>query len=147
MTVKWRGDQQVRQNIEAYGRSVQEAVRQVANYWKAKLEEYAKENAPWTDQTANARQSLRAYLNDEVPEKSGAEDAVDYPQAEELARDCVQIFLSHGMTYGKWLELKNSGRYAIIWPTIERFLPEVQQMLQEIFAGGNIPTASGRLGQ
>jgi len=46
MTVKWRGDQQVRQNIAAYGQSVHEKVRLVANFWKPKLEEYAKENAP-----------------------------------------------------------------------------------------------------
>jgi hypothetical protein len=35
--------------------------------------------------------------------------------------------------YGKFLELARGGRYAIILPTIERNIPEINRLLREIF--------------
>ncbi|MDQ7034353.1 MAG: hypothetical protein Q9P01_05810, partial [Anaerolineae bacterium] len=53
---------------------------------------------------------------------------------DELSNDTVRLYLSHGLVdYGIYLETKYAGRYAIIWPTIQRHLPEIQKMLQEIF--------------
>ena len=53
--------------------------------WAAQLEEYAKGNASWHDQTAHARQGLHAGV-----EENGSE---------------YILYLSHGMDYGSLLEM------------------------------------------
>lgn len=111
---RWEGTQQFSRNYPEYARRVKFAVRQVAMYFQAVFEAYAKTNAPWTDRTANARQSLHAWT-------------------EELAGDTVRLWLSHGVQYGIYLETRYAGRYAIIWPTINRHLPQIREMLQGIF--------------
>lgn len=113
-TVRWTGTQEVKANMTAYGNQVIQAVEQVATYYAGVMETYAKQNAPWTDRTGNARQSLYAFT-------------------ERLGNDAVKLYLSHGIEYGLWLEIRWAGRYAIIWPTIERHLPQIANMLQEIF--------------
>jgi len=50
-------------------------------------------------------------------------------------KDTVLLALSHTMWYGKFLELSNGGRYAIIMSTIERNLPNLERSLQKIFKG------------
>ena len=131
--VSWRGDEQVRRNIAEYGRQVNKKAYEFALYWAARLEEHAKLNRPWTDRTANARAALRGYVDDNVPEKFGAEDALDYPTPEQIANDVITIFLSHGMDYGKRLEEAWGAQYAVIMPTIEALLPEIRRSFQEIF--------------
>ena len=114
-SMEWRGDRQVEQNMREYANTVLRAVTMVARYWQGVFESYAKQNAPWTDQTANARQSLHAWV-EEVPAKMQ-----------------VELYLSHGVEYGIFLETRFSGRYAIIWPTIRTHLEQIKQMLQGIF--------------
>jgi len=57
-----------------------------------------KQEAPWQDRTGAARRQLLAEV--------------------EQDDDRVSLVLSHGVSYGKYLELSNGGRYAIIGPTI-----------------------------
>jgi hypothetical protein len=115
VSFRWEGVQQFNQGFDTYERRVNQAVNQVALHWAAVFEEYAKTQAPWQDQTANARQSLHAFV-------------------EQLSGDTVRLYLAHGVEYGIWLEVKWQGRYAIIWPTIERHLEEIRLMLQRIFS-------------
>ena len=115
MSIRWEGVDTMLNNLESYERRVRFAVRQVALFWAARLESYAKENAPWTDRTANARQSLHTWVED-------------------LSQDTVRLYLSHGVNYGIYLEVRWAARFAIIWPSIQRHLPEIRQMLQEIFS-------------
>jgi len=70
-----------------------------------KVEDYAKDNAPWTDRTGDAREGLTA----------------------EVSRDgeAVVLELYHTVEYGLWLEVIQSGEYAIIMPTLEAMAPEV----------------------
>lgn len=105
---------QIDETLVAYGDRVIEAVKAVAKYFEPVLEEYARQNAPWTDRTGNARQTLHAW-------------------SDELANDIVELWIGHGMEYGLWLEVRWGGRYAIVWPTIEQHLAPVAQMLQRIF--------------
>jgi len=112
--VTWRGADEVVQNMSDYERKVLFAVGQVAKYFEPIIETAAKENAPWMDRTGNARQSLHAYT-------------------ERLSRDVVRLYLSHGVDYGVYLETKNGGAYAIIWPTLEEHIPRIRAMLQGIF--------------
>ncbi|MBL8162459.1 MAG: hypothetical protein JNJ61_10775 [Anaerolineae bacterium] len=102
-------------NIRLWGQQAEFAAQQVLLYFQPIIETYAKQNAPWTDRTANARQSLHADV-------------------EVIAGQAVILYLSHGVSYGIYLEVAFAGRYAIIWPTIEAHLPQVAKMLQEIFS-------------
>lgn len=111
----WRGDREIKARMDEYARKVVHACHQVANYWALVMEAYAKDNASWTDRTANARQTLHAFV-------------------EELSNEIVVLYLAHGMTYGVFLEVRFAGRYAIIWPTIEEHLPQITAMLQAIFS-------------
>lgn len=68
---------------------------------------YARKNAPWTDRTSNARNALSASAERDRPH--------------------YRVIVSHGMPYGVWLEVRFSGRYAIIGPTIDHEGPEVMK--------------------
>lgn len=59
-----------------------------------------KREAPWTDQTGRARRALLAEVEQDDSK--------------------VALVLSHGVPYGKYLELSNGGRYAIVGPTVMR---------------------------
>jgi hypothetical protein len=67
-------------------------------------ETYARTNARWTDNTGNARNGLFAkHLSDPMVRH--------------------QLVVYHTMHYGYWLEVKWSGRYAIIGPTLFHTAP------------------------
>ena len=109
----------------AYIGKVQEALVRIAKYFEPILQNYAIENAPWTDRTANARQSLRAYIGTDAP--------AGYPSSQQLAKEVVELFLSHGVYYGIFLETRFAGQFAIIYPTLQQHAPEIQRMLREVF--------------
>lgn len=75
--------------------------------WAGRLEEYAKLNAPWSDRTSHARQSLH-----------GGVDTDD---------DRFVLYLSHGVEYGIWLELAHGGNYAIVRPTADAHLSRIRR--------------------
>lgn len=60
---------------------------------------WMRENAPWTDRTGNARSGLDAYT-------------------EHQSKVHHTIWLFGRMPYQIWLEIRFSGRYAIIGPAI-----------------------------
>ena len=64
-------------------------------------ETWMKQNAPWTDRTGNARQGLHAV-----------------PERERLRH--YTLILAHAVSYGIWLEVRNSGKYEIIQPALIR---------------------------
>ena len=121
--------------IAAYGNKVKAAVVAVAQFIGARMENYAKANAPWTDRTANARQGLFYAVDSEAGgEVSGSANlSGQESEAISVGKDIVALYLSHSMTYGKWLELAHAGRYKIIMPTMEAHYNELMQMLKGIF--------------
>jgi hypothetical protein len=114
MTMEWRGDADMLGRMLEYGQKVQEAVHQVAEYWAPVIETSAKQNAPWTDRTGNARQGLRGFVED-------------------LSATSVALYLTHSVEYGIYLELNYQGRYAIIMPTLEAHYQPIKDMLDGIF--------------
>lgn len=73
-------------------------------------ETYARTNAPWHDDTGNARNGLMAtHLKQEMVEH--------------------QLVIYHTMSYGYWLEVRWSGRYAIIGPTMVHMGQELAKMV------------------
>jgi hypothetical protein len=66
---------------------------------------FAKPNAPWTDRTGNARSGLFTKVN--VIDKGAS----------------FEMIVAHSVSYGIWLEVRFSGKYAIIKPTIDYIGP------------------------
>ena len=97
-------------NIGDYADKVLRLVFDLAQMFAAKIEAFAKANAPWTDRTGNARQGLtgRAF-------KSAT---------------AVTILLFHQAEYGIWLEVANAGRYAIILRALESHYTEYMRAIQ-----------------
>ena len=100
VTLHWTiPPERLAQNVGGYVERLLNAVYDLATFFATRLETYAKQNAPWTDRTGNARQGLTAR-------------AVKTATA-------VTLYLFHSATYGIWLEVKNAGRFAIILKTLE----------------------------
>lgn len=110
--VVWRGDRDVSRNMQVYGERVKALAMQVAQYFAPIIESEAKQNGSWVDRTGNARAGLHGL-------------AVD------LSETVVAIYLYGAMNYQVFLELKNSGRYQIIMPTLEAHYEPVMHMLRE----------------
>lgn len=93
-----------------------EAVDELLQRLAEDVEAYAKEHAPWQDQSGDAREGLTA-------------EAV----SEGLFQKA--IYLYHTVDYGIWLEIRWSGMYAIIIPTIEHMGPVVMAELHGAMGG------------
>jgi hypothetical protein len=125
--------------LENYGMRALIAIQAAASYWGQQIQNEARESAIWEDRTGNARGGLffavdgfgLSPLTGEVtPEaKSEMSDVV----LESGSENMLIITLGHTVFYGKFLELSNGGRYAIIMSTIESSLPSLERRLQEIF--------------
>jgi hypothetical protein len=73
------------------------------------LQDYARDNAPWEDQSGDARRGLEASVV--------ADD------------DEMSITLQHTVDYGIWLEIRWGGRYAIIIPSMEQIGPQIYDQM------------------
>jgi len=71
------------------------------------IENYAQANAPWEDRTGEARDGLGVEVDEDG--------------------ETVTLTLYHSVEYGFWLETIQSGRFAIILPTLELFGTEALQ--------------------
>lgn len=79
------------------GRSIEEFMRRkmagfhgLLNSWSGTLEQHAKQNAPWNDQTGHARQALHAGVD--------------------IESDGFHLYLAHGKDFGPLLE-RGTGIY------------------------------------
>lgn len=96
---------------------VDAAVRMYAETGALKLQNYAKQNAPWTDRTGHARQRLNSYVS--------------------TVSNGYKIALAHGVAYGIWLELAHEKRFSIIPQTInyvgaQEILPGLNKLLERL---------------
>ncbi len=78
-----------------------------------RMERYMKTNAPWKNRTHMARRTLNARYKRE-------------------RRGNFYIHLAHGVDYGNLLESMQSGRFAILRPTMNHFF---QGVCEELFEG------------
>lgn len=99
-------------NLRSYKAGFMDLVEQLANFFAAKFASYARANARWRDQTGNARQGLRAFV--------------------ERTATYVAIYLTHSVDYGKWLELRFGGRFAIIMETLQVHYAELMAALRRL---------------
>lgn len=110
MAIVWEDG--VRPTLKTAKDKTLRAANIAAHRMAPEVENYAKLNAPWDDQTGNARNGLaaRAYQD----------------------RDEVGIVLYHQVPYGIWLETRFGGKYAIIEPTIQAMSPKVMASFERI---------------
>jgi len=121
--------------IRQYGDKIKQAVVAVALFIGARMEAYAKANAPWTDRTANARQGLFYAVGSEAGDEVSGSANLSGQESEAISvgKDIVALYLSGSMSYQVFLELCNAGKYAIIMKTMEAHYNELMQMLRGIF--------------
>jgi len=93
-------------SLKALLPKVDAAVDLVFDRYEAVSESYSRLNAPWTDRTGNARQGLFTTHESE-------------PMV-------VHRLVVYGtMPYTYWLEVRWSGKYAIIGPTLAHIAPQL----------------------
>jgi len=86
-------------NLNRFDGDISALVAAIVDYRGNKSVEYMKSNAPWTDRTGNARQTLAAH-------------GVHAP-------DFHEIHLYGGVPYQIFLETRFAGRFAIIGPAVK----------------------------
>jgi len=79
----------------------------------SKMESWAKQNAPWTDRTGQARQRLtgQAYWEDS---------------------SIVVAAIAHQVDYGIWLELAHQRQYAILENTLDEHRGEIEDAVKTL---------------
>jgi hypothetical protein len=101
-------------NLKNFNPRARKAITAVLDYQKPKSETRMRTEAPWTDRTTNARNSLFAAVIRET-------------------EDDWLFVVSHGVSYGFWLEVINSGEYAIVRPEFLKANREIMQRLSRLF--------------
>lgn len=109
--------------LERHEARIGRAVAALGEMLAAKMEGYAKANAPWQDRTGEARAGL-----------TGLSVA---------AADLVTVYLYHQADHGKWLEIARGGPYQIILPTLTAHYGEAMALLASILGGGGRGTPAG----
>lgn len=104
----WLGLGAANDALLARNNQLHEGMTKAVDQLAQEIQQYMQENAPWTDETGNAR--------------AGLQTAVTWDDA-----DHFTIFAGHGkdIYYGVWLEVRWGGRYAIILPTLEVYAPQI----------------------
>ncbi len=88
----------------------------VARTVAAQMQNYARERAPWIDDTGNARQGLH-----------GGSFWDNY---------FLFCYIAHAVEYGVYLELANSGNYAILEETRDKFAQDFYKSIEIIMKYG-----------
>lgn len=108
--IKWSGDMQT--SLRQMGPRAKRGMVVGAHQIATEAEAYMKSNASWTDQTGNARNGLKTQVV--------------------VNKNSVAIILHHSVPYGIWLEVRWSGRYAVIMPTIEVMAPRYMALVGKL---------------
>ena len=98
--------------LDDYTHAIRWAVVEIAQRRAPEIEAWMKANAPWTDRTGNARQTLHTEV--------------------QMVVDTVVITLAHGMSYGRFLELAHGGQYAVIGPALDEFAPKLWDDIKQL---------------
>lgn len=97
-----------------YVQDIRAAIAGVLLRFEPEVESWLKNNAPWTDRTGNLRQSMWAEF-------------------QQFALDLALVF-DYGLDYGVFLELGNSGAYAVTGPALDYFAPRIWAEIERLFA-------------
>ena len=96
---------QLLDNLERAETKSQIAIKMFATEGAKKFQNYAKTHKRWTNRTGHAVQRLTGFV--------------------ETNQDNTKIYISHGVDYGKLLELAHEKRYEIFEKTVQNVSPEI----------------------
>lgn len=114
LAIEFKFDNNLGKNIQNMSQKLNAVVLMYSATEAVRLESEMKKNRPWRDRTGMAKATLRAVVS-------------------QPNEHTVRITLSHGVSYGPWLELAKQKKYAIIGPTIQKESPNVIKNFQGIF--------------
>lgn len=141
LTIKWvKQPRDLEKPITQYGEKVLVAIHAIAAHVGLQMQNESRSGAPWQDRTGNARGGLFFAVDGfglgtvAGPINSGSKALMNDAASVSGDKTRLVIVLSHTVFYGKFLELCNGGRYAIIMSTIEANLPVLEQELQALLA-------------
>ncbi len=101
-------------NLRTFDARADKALTAAIGYHAPQAATYAKINAPWTDQTTNARNGLGA-----TPQR--------------VRMGTYRIIVHHSVPYGLYLETRWAGKYKVIMPTVNHEGDEVMKTIGELF--------------
>ena len=117
ITMSWKGDRDLVLNLR--DKRVDDRVKRIIAgqflYASDEATRFAKENAPWTDRTGNARAGLH----------SGVSEGLD--------KDFFELYIAHTVFYGIYLETRWNGKYAIIAPTVVYIGAKIMERMESVF--------------
>lgn len=106
---------------EQIERNIYLSVDYAADYGQAKM----KMEAPWTDRTGAARSGLFVLKRHQ--------DIPGSPYGRH------ELIFAHGVDYGIWLEVANSGKYQILMPTVKQVGHDLMAGLKGLLEHPNVP--------
>jgi len=104
---------EMKASLNTFDARIDALVAVVVDYSADKATRYMKTNAPWTDRTGNARQTLQARAQHKPFEH------------------VIRMF--GGMPYQIWLEIRWGGRYSIIAKSIKPVGANTMKLLKGLF--------------
>ena len=109
-------DSNLQRNLRTFSSRVNNRISAVMDYNAGYTTSWLKSNAPWTDDTAAARTGLVA-----LPFNVGTQH---------------ELLMAYSVSYGIWLEIANSGRYAVITPAMrivgEKIMRDMQSLIDSM---------------
>lgn len=101
----------IQKNLVNYGNAIAEQARQILDVNFIEGANMAKEKAPWTDRTGDARRSIAT--------------------ADLSSNKMLSFWLYIGVEYGIWLELSNQGKYRILTPVFSVMERNIERDFQK----------------
>lgn len=109
----WKSDT-LTKNLKKLDKNIDRALVAATEFQATRGEAYMRRTAKWRDQTANARTGL-------------------FTQPIHSANQ-HQIIFAHSVSYGIWLEVRFSGRYAVILPSVIKSGNDLMKLLEKLFS-------------
>lgn len=123
-------DRSLHRNMGLMAPAMDQIIGKVMEYEANEAQNFMRQNAPWTDRTANARQGLFARYVNGGDSGSGRDAGGRFTSGGTRH----MIVLYHTMPYGFWLEVKHAGKYQIIMPATAECGRQVMGSLDKAFA-------------
>lgn len=111
--IRW-DDRTLYNNLRTFNARADRAITAATAYHATQAVAFARTNAPWTDRTGNARNGLFARAERDAP--------------------VYRIIIGGSVPYQVWLEVRFSGRYQIIRPTVDHEGPELMRTVQALYS-------------
>ncbi len=107
------GLNEVLKNLYKWAAEKRAGCEAVSRVTAAQMQNYARLNRPWKDQTGNARAGLNGG---------------SYWETMQI----LKVYIAHSMEYGIFLELASDSKYEILSPTIKEFQDKWYQGISRI---------------